>query len=86
MTWYYQIGDGSDVLKVWDHTQDPAVDSPLRTVENSGAGFRLPHDVLDVMYDEAVQAYNDAGGSVDDRALLILADAAFEQIEEYGEP
>ena len=35
----------------------------------------------DVMYDAAVQAYNDAARSVNDYAPNWLADTAFEQIE-----
>lgn len=85
MTWHYRITDDQSTLEVWDHTQDPSVDAPLATVANDGRGFVLPGDVLDVMYDAAVAAYQDAGGSVDDYTLRVLADAAFEQIEEVTE-
>ena len=76
MTWYYDIADGGGSMDVYDHTGSLA-----KTVENDGGGFSIPHDVLDIMFDAAVVAYNDAGGSVDDYALMCLADAAFEQIE-----
>lgn len=76
MTWYYDIADDGGSMDVYDHTGALA-----ETIQNDGSGFTTPHDVLDVMYDEAVQAYNDAGGSVDMYVLMCLADAAFEQIE-----
>jgi hypothetical protein len=84
MTWNYVISDDGTELIVWDHTAS-AGDQPLQTVALDPSNRRPDQrEVLDVMYEEAVAAYNNAGG-VDQRALNILADAAFEQIER-GEP
>lgn len=81
MTWYYDIADDSSHMDVHDHTG-----SLVRTVENTGGGLTVPTDVLDVMFDVAAQDYNDAGGQVTDYSFRILADAAFEQIEEGTPP
>lgn len=64
-------------MDVWDHDG-----TLVRTVPNDGEGFIFPGDILDIMYDEAIDSYQAAGSSVDIRTLRILADAAFEQIEE----
>jgi hypothetical protein len=69
---------------MWDHTQDPATDNPLVSIPNDGRGVTVPGDVLDIMFQEAVDAFEAAGGTVDSRALNILADAAFEQIKEVN--
>lgn len=53
MTWHYEVSADSSELRVWDHTQDPATETPLTTAQNDGSGFTLPGDVLDVMRSEA---------------------------------
>ena len=76
MTWHHSVSSDGSSMDVWDHTG-----SLITTMQNDGSGFNK-NDVLDVMFDAAVAAYQDAGGTVDDYVLRCLADAAFEQIEE----
>lgn len=77
MTWHYSISDDGSSMTVYDHTG-----AEVATVQNDGGGFRIPNDVLDVMYSEAIDAYNGAGGTVNEYSMLVLADAAFEQIDQ----
>lgn len=76
MTWYYDIAADNSSMDVYDHTG-----ALVASVPNDGSGFELPGDVLDVMHGEAVDAFQAAGGTVDQYVLYVLADAAFEQIE-----
>ena len=85
MTWNHKTTDDGSKMRVWDHNA-VAGDAPLQTVPLETPRTRNDEQVvLDVMFDAAVTAYQDAGGTVDDYVLRTLADAAFEQIER-GEP
>jgi len=85
MTWYHVTSDDGTEMRIWDHTATTG-DPPLQTVPLDNPRSRDDKQVvLDVMYDAAVAAYQDSGGTVDGYALNVLADAAFEQISE-GEP
>lgn len=77
MTWHYDISNDGSSMDIYGHTGEL-----IATLQNDGEGHAVPHDVLDVMFDAAVAAYNDAGGTANQYALMCLADAAFEQIEE----
>ena len=78
MTWRWDLRDGD--LAVWDHTQAPATDPPLRTLtsENGWRWTDYPDDVLDAMHDEAQTAVE--SGDVQ-RAIAITLDMAGEQIK-----
>lgn len=73
MVWLFNSNGRS--LDVYDHTgSQVATDRPF-----SGSWSRFPDEVLEVMKEEAVAAFQ-AGET--QRVLRILADAAFEDIEE----
>lgn len=78
MTWRWDIRDGD--LVVWDHTQDPATDPPLRTLtgEDGWTWTDYPDGVLDAMHDEAGSAVANQNTK---RAIAIVLDMAGEQIE-----
>jgi len=78
MTWHWDIRGGD--LAVWDQTQDPATDPPIRTLsdENGWAWNDHPDAVLDSMHDEAQAAVQSGDGQ---RAIAITLDMAGEQIE-----
>jgi len=78
VTWRYEVADNGSELRVWDHTQDPATDAPLTTVQNDGSGVRIPGNVLDVMQSEYATATENGNT---DRRIKCAANAAFEQIE-----
>lgn len=75
MKWTVNISDDGTVATVTDHN-----DEQVTTIDNDGGGFNQ-QDALDVMFDEAAERHNAAGGSVTDHVLMTLACAAFEQIE-----
>jgi len=74
MPWTYSIADDNSKLTITNHTG-----TVVGTVTNDGNGLTIPDDVFDVMLSE----FNAALDSGDiDRALRIMRDASFEQIEE----
>lgn len=73
MTWYY-TPDGNS-LDVYDHTGAAVANNRAF----SGGWSGIPDEVYTVMYEEATAAFQ-AGDT--QRVLRILAEAAFEQIEE----
>lgn len=78
MTWHFGI-DGGDLL-IWDHTQDPASDTPYRTLTDA-EGWTwtdYPDAVLDMMHDAAQTAIQNRDTQ---RAIAITLDMAGEQIE-----
>lgn len=75
MAWKFEIRDGQE-LDVIDDSG-----TVVKTIQNDGTGFTFPDVILDVMYQEALNEYQNNNGMTL-RALKILADAAFEQIEE----
>lgn len=91
MTWYYYIADDNSSMDIWDHTQDPATDAPLKTLQNDGSGFTIPDDIEAVMDDELtpeLPEQSSAGNTTSDAGLsprggFILRDLARGNIEEY---
>lgn len=79
MSWEYSIADDGSLLKVWDHNQDPATDTPIATVQNDGGGFNIPGDILNVMQSEYATATENNNT---DRRIKCASNAAFEQIEQ----
>lgn len=74
---HWRVADGE--LSVWVHDRDPGIDDPHQTIAREHRPARYPPEVLDLAYREFEQAKTppmDVG-----RALAIIADAAFEQIE-----
>jgi len=51
MTWTYEIEEDGGSMKIYDHN-----DTLMKTIENDGSGFRLPHDIFTVMREEAEKA------------------------------
>jgi hypothetical protein len=88
MTWYYQISSDSSEVEVWDHTQDPATDSPILTVANPDAprltrdarGIPIEPDVPGDILDALISR-----GTVDLYALRVITEAltgaGFEEID-----
>lgn len=74
--WEYDTG----TINVWVHDSDPSTDSPDQsTTREFGKPQGIPREVFDLVFEEAKEAFlNDDNW----RVLRILADAAFEQIEE----
>lgn len=82
MTWHWDVQSGE--LLVWDHTQDPATDSPFQTL-TSDSGWTwddYPDEVLDVMFED-VRSNIQGNSPANQRALWVLLDGAFERIERH---
>lgn len=84
MTWYFD--PTSDTFDLYDHTGAQVASD----VEFSGVWSDPPGFPKQVVYDEmdaiAVQAYQDAGGTVDLYVLQTLRHAIFDLIEEGTPP
>lgn len=66
-------------MSVWDHTQNPAEDTPYQTFPTNGVWRGdFPDELLEVMHDDAQTAIQ--SGNVQ-RAVAIVLDMAGEQIE-----
>lgn len=77
MTIHWTIEDGK--LKCWMHYSDPDTDPPDQTASREfGTPTNSPPEVLDLAFNEAVEAYTDNEMR---KLLRIFADASFEQIE-----
>lgn len=81
MTWYFDVS-GADLV-IWDHTQDPASDSPYQTLTNEDGWTwtDYPDEVLEVMYQD-VRSGIEGNSPANQRALWVLLDGAFERIEQ----
>lgn len=77
MTINWQISSGE--LQIWMHFSDPSTDPPDQTAEREfGTPTNFPPEVLDLAFNEAVEAYTNGETQ---KLLRIFADASFEQIE-----
>lgn len=78
MTWHFDVS-GTE-LSVWDHTQDPASDTPYQTLTDPEGWVwtDYPDDVLDAMHSEAQTAIQNQDIQ---RAIAIMLDMAGGQIE-----
>jgi len=80
MTWNYTCDRQAGTGDVWDHTDTKVADGV--SIEGSGvpaSNGRIPDFVFDVMYQEALNEYNNSNTEA---ALRIVDEAAFEDIEQ----
>jgi len=83
MTWHYTHDQQARSGTVWDHSGSKVEDG--YDIAGSGvpsANGRIPDFVFDVMYREAMSEYTNSNIQ---EALRIVAEAAFEDIEQ-GKP
>jgi len=78
MTWHWWISESGTAVHVADHNGDELANSPLMNENGWAWQGEYPNEILDAMQTEAVAAV-ELGDIV--RALYILADAAFGDIE-----